>query len=218
MKIKLFLFLTAFVFCTKLYAQDFPFANEVKAFKHQDSLNFPKQGGYLFIGSSSIRLWTDLGQRFSKAPIIKRGVGGSELSQWVAYYPPYLVYPYKPGRVYIYAGENDIAAGKSAQSVADDFFKLWGMIRQQLPGAPIYWLSIKQSPVRAKTYADVILANKLIKSFIDTKSKTFYVDLNTPILNTKTGIPDSSLFKPDYLHLNSKGYDKWEVALAPYLK
>jgi lysophospholipase L1-like esterase len=218
MKLKLFLLITCFVFCTKLYAQDFPFANEVKAFKHQDSLNFPKPGGYLFIGSSSIRMWNDLEQRFSSAPIIKRGVGGSELSQWVAYYSPYLVYPYKPARVYIYVGENDIAAGRSAKSFADDFSKLWEMIRQQLPGADIYWLSIKQSPIRAKSYPEVILANQLVKSFIGTKSKTWYVDFNTPVLVKATGIPDSSLFKPDYLHLNSKGYDKWQVALAPYMK
>ena len=44
--------------------QDFPFANEIREFKHQDSLNFPAKNGILFIGSSSIRLWSDLEQRF----------------------------------------------------------------------------------------------------------------------------------------------------------
>ena len=219
MKLKLLLLVTAFVCCTKLYAQQgFPFANEIKDFKHQDSLNFPKPGGLLFIGSSSIRLWTDLEQRFSNAPIIKRGVGGSELSQWVAYYAPYVIYPYHPHKIFIYAGENDIAAGKPAQSVADDFSKLWNMIRQQLPDAEIYWLSMKQSPVRVKYYAEVTRANQLIKAFISGKSKSYYVDLASATLSKQTSLPDSSLFKADYLHLNNKGYDKWQVALAPYLK
>jgi len=218
MKLKLLLLVTAFAFCSKLYAQqNIPFANEVKDFKHRDSLNFPKPGGFLFIGSSSIRLWADLEQRFSAAPIIKRGVGGSELSQWVAYYAPDLIYPYKPAKIYVYAGDNDIAAGKSAKNVAADFAKLWGMIRQQLPDAEIYWLSMKQSPVRAKYYSEVILGNQLVKTFISSKSKTYYVDFNTPIIDKKTSLPDSSLFKGDYLHLNNKGYDKWQVALAPYI-
>ena len=219
MKLKLLLLITGFVFCSKLYAQqNFPFANEVRDFKHQDSLSFPKSGGILFIGSSSIRLWTDLEQRFTKAQIIKRGVGGSELSQWVAYYTPYLVFPYHPHKIFIYAGENDIAAGRSAKSVADDFARLWGMIRQQLPDAAIYWLSIKQSPSRLKYYPEVIQANRLIKDFIRGKPKTYDVDLGSAILNKYTNAPDSSLFKEDYLHLNSKGYDKWQVVLAPYVK
>jgi uncharacterized membrane protein len=81
--------------------------------------------------------------------------------------------------------------------------------RQQLPDAEIYWLSMKQSPVRAKYYSEVILGNQLVKTFISNRSKTYYVDFNTPIIDKKTSLPDSSLFKPDYLHLNNKGYDKW---------
>jgi hypothetical protein len=109
-------------------------------FKHQDTLNFPKPGGFLFIGSSSIRLWADLEQRFSAAPIIKRGVGGSELSQWVAYYAPDLIYPYKPAKIYVYAGDNDIAAGKPAKNVAADFAKLWGMIQRTAIVGPICYI------------------------------------------------------------------------------
>jgi len=219
MKLKIIFLLCCITLCSKLYAQQgFPFDNEVRDFKHQDSLSFPKPNGFLFIGSSSIRFWTDLEQRFSKAPIIKRGVGGSELSQWVAYYSPYLIYPYHPRKIFIYAGENDIAAGKSAKSVADDFSTLWQMIRQKLPDAEIYWLSMKQSPIRAKYYSEVALANQLVKAFIESKSKSFYVDFSSPVMNKRNSAPDSSLFKPDYLHLNAKGYDKWQVALAPYVK
>ena len=77
MKLKLTLLLIAFTFAAKVFAQSgFPFDNEIRDFNHQDSLSFPKPNGILFIGSSSIRKWTDLEKRFSNSPIIRRGVGG----------------------------------------------------------------------------------------------------------------------------------------------
>src|SRR5437588_10316695 len=111
MKIKLlFLFFLAFATGNDVHAQQgFPFANEILAFKHHDSISFPPKNGILFIGSSSIRLWSDLEQRFPDKPIIKRGVGGCELWHIVDYYTPYILFPYQPRKIFIYAGENDIA-------------------------------------------------------------------------------------------------------------
>ncbi len=220
MKLKLVLLLAAFVFCTKLYAQQqFPYEKEIRAYQHQDSLNFPKPNGILFIGASSIRLWSDLRQRFSNAPIIQRGVGGSELSQWVAYYAPYITYVYHPRKIFLYAGENDIATGgKTAQSVVESFAKLWDIIHRQLPDVEIYFLSIKQSPSRLKYTPDFFTANKLVKAYISSKPKTYYIDVATTVLNPHTMLPDSSLYKKDMLHLNDKGYDKWQVILQDYVK
>lgn len=198
--------------------QGLPFANEVMLFERQDSISFPRPGGALFIGSSSIRRWADLEQRFPDVHIIKRGVGGSELWQWVSYYTPYLITPYKAAKVFIYAGENDLAGGKSARYVTEQFIQLWQMIREKNPDAEIFFLAVKQSPSRAKYYNEVLSANKMIKAFIDTKTKTQYVDVATPILKAGTAMPDSALFGPDMLHLNSKGYDKWQSALQSYLK
>ena len=91
-----------------LFAQQgFPFADELSIFKTADSLHFPKPGSNLFIGSSSIRMWTDLEQRFPDKRIVRRGVGGSTLEQWVKYYTNYILFPYQPEQVFIYAGEND---------------------------------------------------------------------------------------------------------------
>jgi lysophospholipase L1-like esterase len=205
--------------CYSAYAQQsFPFANEVKQYQRQDSLNFPKPGGVLFIGSSSIRRWMDMGQRFAGVPVINRGLGGTEIGQWVSYYVPYVVTRYKPAKIFIYVGDNDLAKGKSAQYVADQFSSLWQIIREKLPDAEIYFMAVKKSPARVKAYDNVIIANQLIRAFIDTKTKTHYVDTSTPILKTGTALPDSALFVQDMVHFNSKGYDKWETVLKPYLK
>jgi len=219
MKIKLlFAILAVLVLtnCSKAQ-QGFPFDNEIKAFMHQDSIHFPPKNGILFIGSSSIRLWGDLEQRFPGKPIIKRGVGGSQLSQLVDFYTPYILFPYEPRKIFIYDGENDIAAGKSAGFVADEFQKLWEMIHQKLPDAKIYYLSIKPSPSRAKFLPQVILANKMIKDYLIGKPNTTFIDLGTVILKPGTSVPDSSLFRADYLHLSSKGYDRWQKVLEPFV-
>jgi len=205
MKIKFALLFITLVFGTRVFAQTgFPFDSEIRAFKHQDSISFPPKDGILFIGSSSIRLWSDLEQRFPGKPIIKRGVGGCELWQLVDYYTPYILFPYHPRKIFIYAGENDMASGKSGEFVFEEFEKLYGMIRKQLPDATIYFLSAKMSP-------------SLVEKYLADKPNTKFIDVNTVLLKMSTSMPDSSLFRADYLHLNSKGYDRWQKVLEPYV-
>ncbi|MFD0792684.1 GDSL-type esterase/lipase family protein [Mucilaginibacter litoreus] len=219
MKLKLFLlFILSTGFVSVHAQQGFPFADEIREFKHQDSLQMPAKGGILFIGSSSIRKWTDLEQRFSDQPIIRRGVGGCTIEQVVDYYTPYIMYPYQPRKIFIYAGENDIAAGKTGEFTAREFYKLWTMIKQNLPSAEIYFMAIKPSPSRAKYFSQVRIANDMVKSFLKGKSKSHYVDVVSVILDAKTHQPDTALFESDMLHLNSKGYDKWEAVLKPLVK
>jgi GDSL-like Lipase/Acylhydrolase family len=219
MKLKFFIILFLAVAAGEAHAQTgFPFDNEIRAFKKEDSLKFPPSNAILFIGSSSIRKWTDLEQRFAGEPIIRRGVGGCELWQLVDYYTPYILFPYHPAKIFVYAGENDLAAGKSGKFVFDEFQKLWEMINKKLPGATIYFMSIKPSPSRAKYFDQVVIANNLIKNYLANKPNSGYIDVSTVILKDNTTTPDSSLFESDYLHLNSKGYDKWQAILQPYVK
>jgi lysophospholipase L1-like esterase len=219
MKLRIILlFVLATAGLTARAQQGFPFDNEIREFKHHDSISMPAKNGILFIGSSSIRKWTDLEQRFSNKPIIRRGVGGCTLEQLVDYYTPYILYPYHPRKIFIYAGENDIAAGKSGKFTAREFYKLWAMIKQNLPHAEIYFMSIKPSPSRAKYATEVRIANSMVKDFLKGRSNSHYVDLATVILDPKTGQPDTALFESDMLHLNSKGYDKWQAVLQPFVK
>lgn len=219
MKIKIIVLLLIVLVSPRLFAQQgFPFDNEIRAFKHQDSINFPPKNGILFIGSSSIRKWTDLETRFAGKPIIRRGVGGCELRQLLDYYTPYILFPYHPRKIFIYAGENDIAAGKSGKFVFDEFQKLWEMINKKLPDATVYFMSVKLSPSRAKYFAEVNKANELIKNYLANKPNSAFIDVGSMILKKDGVTPDSSLFESDYLHLNSKGYDRWQQVLEPYVQ
>ncbi|RYZ91959.1 MAG: hypothetical protein EOP47_30810 [Sphingobacteriaceae bacterium] len=219
MKLKLILLFLSTSFFIEAKAQTgIPFAGEIREFQHQDSLNFPKPGGILFIGSSSIRYWADLEQRFAGKPVIKRGLGGSKLMQWAQYFIPYMVIPYQPKKIFIYAGENDFLEGRTAVQVTDDFKKVWETIHEKLPDTKIYYMAIKGSPSRLKYINEMYLCNKLVKAYIDTRPNTKYLDVSSVLLKKDTMFPDSSLFKPDYLHLNSKGYDKWQKVLNEYVK
>jgi len=219
MKIKLILLFVLAGFSVKNFAQSgFPYDNEIRAFKHKDSLDFPKPDGILFIGSSSIRKWDDLEKRFAGKNVIKRGVGGCELSQLVKYYTQYILFPYHPAKIFIYAGENDIATGgEKADSVFTNFKALWTMINTTLPDAKIYYLSIKPSPSRIKLLPEMLKANDLIKAYLQDKPNTLFIDVSTPIYKPGTTEPDPSLFLQDMLHLNPKGYDKWQAVLEPYV-
>ena len=135
----------------------------------------------------------------------------------VDYYTPYILFPYHPRKIFVYAGENDIAAGKTGKFVYEEFSKLCDMINKQLPNATIYFMSIKPSPSRAKFFGEVAIANKLIKDYLSDKPNTAFIDMGTTIYKPNTSIPDSSLFEKDYLHLNSKGYDKWQQVLEPFV-
>ena len=93
---------------------------EIRAFEEADKTNPPPRGAILFIGSSTIRCWTNLAQAFPGHQVINRGFGGSHLSDSVAFMDR-IVTPYRPKLIFLYAGDNDIAAGKSPEEVLSDF-------------------------------------------------------------------------------------------------
>ena len=82
----------------------------------------PVPGGVVFVGSSSIRLWDGLERQLEladKGSIIKRGFGGSLMSDCRAHVAR-LVLPYKPRLVIVYAGDNDLAEGRTPVQVRDE--------------------------------------------------------------------------------------------------
>src|SRR5258708_403440 len=58
-------------------AHDFDkWEKEIAAYEAADRANPPPKGGVLFIGSSTIRLWTTLAEDFPDHKVINRGIGG----------------------------------------------------------------------------------------------------------------------------------------------
>jgi lysophospholipase L1-like esterase len=163
---------------------------------------------------SSIRKW-DVAKSFPELLTINRGFGGSQLADSVKYVPR-IVVPYRPKTVVLYAGDNDIAGGKSPQQIAADFAALVKAIHGKLPETKILFLAIKPSPSRWKSYEHQQTANRLIREQCEAGHKLVYVDLVTPMLGAD-GMPRGELFVKDQLHLSDAGYALWAKVLTPHL-
>ena len=188
---------------------------EIRAFEAADRTNPPPKDAILFVGSSSIRLWTNLAQAFPGHKVINRGFGGSYVSDSVAFVPR-IVTPYQPKLVVLYAGDNDIAGGKSPKRVLSDFKAFVGRIHATLPETPIAYIAIKACPARERFLASVKTANRLIQEYTASDKRLVFIDTFTPML-TKEGEPRADLVVRDGLHPNAQCYGLWASIIRPVL-
>lgn len=212
--------LLVFIFCITLQgviAQ--PFKSEIDAFKKQDSISMPAPASILFVGSSSFNYWKDIKSYFPGYPIINRGFGGSSLPD-VIYYAQETIVKYQPKQIYIYCGENDLAANDTItpQIVLNRFKQLFTIIRTQLnKKTPILFVAIKPSIARWHLERKYIETNQLIKDFLSTKKYTQFLDVHNAMLD-ENGKVFQDIFVKDNLHMNAKGYAIWQKIIAPTLK
>ena len=178
----------------------------IAAFEKSDAKSPPPKHAILFVGSSSIRKW-DLKKSFPKLPVINRGFGGSQIADSV-HFADRIVLKHKPKIVVLYAGDNDVAAGKPPQRVAADFRRFVQTVHKSLPRTPILFIAIKPSLRRWK------LVGKMRQAAND---RLTFIDIDAPMLG-KDGKPRPELFVKDGLHLSPAGYAVWAKALRPYLK
>ncbi len=187
----------------------------IRVFEEWDRKNSFASDAVLFVGSSSIRLWQTR-ECFEEFEVINRGFGGSQISD-VNYFAKRIVLRYEPKVIVFYAGDNDVAAGKSAKRVFDDYMKFEKLVHKELPDTRIIFISIKPSRRRWSLWNVMKAANMMIKDLSMRDSRLFYFDGATPLLDSD-GEPKVELFLDDKLHLNSKGYEVWTKLLRPIIK
>lgn len=173
----------------------------------------------LFLGSSTISNWgIDLQKDFPFVRAINRGIGGTTYAD-LYNFSPEPVKSYRPGKIVLYSGDNDLAAGTSPQGVAQDFTRSLDQIRQLAPNAEIFVISIKPSPGRWNLVDKFRATNELIRR-ISEASKVKFVDVFPSMLD-KHGNVRTELFDPAdamHIHMNRAGYELWTSILTPYLK
>ncbi|MEN8125999.1 MAG: GDSL-type esterase/lipase family protein [Bacteroidota bacterium] len=215
---KVFRYLTLIIFFLSVnsYAQEYKnqWKDEINAFDKLNG-NSPIQGGILFTGSSSIKYWKDLVKDFNNPKILNRGFGGSQIIDLIENFDQ-VILQYHPKKIVIYSGDNDVAAGKSAEIVYGDFCTLYGMIKAKLPNTEIYFIAIKPSLSRWNKVLEMKKANTMINEFLNAEQKAAFVDIFSPMIGLE-GKPAKDLFIKDGLHLSDKGYSLWVKILAPYI-
>lgn len=193
-----------------------PFEPEIAAFEKKDAVSPPPAGSIVFIGSSSIRMWSNLERAFPGKTVINRGFGGSVISDSTRFADRILL-PYHPKIVVLYAGDNDLAAGKSPQQVFNDFKAFADKVRQGLPDAKLEFISIKPSPSRWKLADKMVDANSLISAYIHKQKHMAYINVFNAMLDSD-GKPRPELYKEDGLHPTPVCYELWQKIIAPYLR
>ena len=192
-----------------------PWKKEIDALVANDAATPPPQHGVVFIGSSSIRMWTTLAQDFLGAPVINRGFGGSRIADSTRNVDR-LVDPYHPDLVVMYAGDNDIAEGHTADQVIADFKAFVQRVHRDLPKTQVIFISIKPSQARVALWPAMRAANDGIAHWAKTQNKVIFVDVATKMLDAD-GKPRPELLLADGLHMQRAGYAIWIEALTPFL-
>lgn len=189
-----------------------PFANEIAAFEKWDHQNAVPRDAILFVGSSTIRMW-QTADAFPNLPIINRGFGGSTIAD-VNRYADRIVLKYKPRTIVFYAGDNDIAGGRSPDRVVSDFETFSKNVHERLPETRMIYLAIKPSIARWQLWPKMQEVNSRIKTMLASNPRFMYID-TAPALLSANGEPDKTNFRDDGLHMNEQGYAAWNRLLMP---
>ncbi|HEU0015980.1 MAG TPA: GDSL-type esterase/lipase family protein [Longimicrobium sp.] len=192
-----------------------PFEDAVRALERQGAGAAGETGGVLFYGSSSIEYWPALESDFPGLPVLQRGIGGATLQDCVRLYPR-LVRPCRPRVVVLYAGDNDLAEGRTPGQIAGALAAFLDLLSRDGSGAQVGFISIKPSPVR-RAQDDIEETNRVIAEFAATRPELSFLDVYPAMLGPD-GSPDHSLFLDDGLHLSPAGYDAWRRVVRPWVE
>lgn len=207
--------LLAFLLAPLLLAAPDKWAATIEKFTQSDASQPPVHDGVVFVGSSSIVKWTTLEKDFPGVNVINRGFGGSELADSV-FFADRIVIPYRPRVVVVYAGDNDLNAGKTPAAVFADFKAFVAKVHARLPATRIVFIAVKPSPSRWKIHAAGEKTNALIAAECARDNRLRFVDVWPPMLDAN-GEPRRDLFVADMLHMNPAGYAIWRPLVAAQL-
>lgn len=191
------------------------FQKEVDEIRAKYPPNRQRDDLILFTGSSSVRMWKDLQSYFPDHEIVNAGFGGSQTFE-LLHYVNELILDYKPKKVFIYEGDNDISSGKSSVQILLSMHELVNTIHESLPDTEILLISAKPSISRwhlAEQYRDL---NKHFEEYSELFKYVEYVNV-WDIMLDKDGKPRTDIFLEDKLHMNKTGYDLWAEVVKNYM-
>ena len=169
-------------------------------------------GIIIFTGSSSVRLWGDAGLLSKGSPIINTAFGGST-AYGLNVYLEDLVLRYEPKQVFIYEGDNDIAAGRDTRTILEHLDTIFTRIWEQNPETEIVYIAAKPSPLRWEMHKEYEALNKAMERRAKKEDRLVFADVYSPML--QKGEVREDLFVEDRLHMNRTGYAIWAEVIRP---
>jgi lysophospholipase L1-like esterase len=178
----------------------------IAAFETADREAAPPRCATLFVGSSSIRFWETLKADFPDRTVINRGFGGSTIWE-VNHYFDRVVAPYRPKEIVFYAGENDLAAGRTPAEAYADFAAFMAKKDAALGKTPVWYISAKPSKLRWDQRDAFQDLNGRIKALAGKRADLAFIDV-WPAMLGPDGQP-KDIYVEDRLHMNPAGYALW---------
>lgn len=216
------------ILAARLYGQSFSveqYADQAKYWEKDiqklealDRSQTDPDSAILFVGSSSIRLWSTIKEDMYPWPVIQRGYGGAKFSD-VAWYTRRLIYPHHFRALVIFVA-NDITGApddKSPETILRLFKYIVETVHQKYPGKPFFLIEITPTQSRWDVWSQSSAANRALQEFCESRPNLHFIETVETYL-TQEGLPDSSCFLEDRLHLNHKGYLLWADLIKASLK
>ena len=178
----------------------FKWKNDIDAFIRYDQKYPSKTRRNVFLGSSTLRLWSTLERDLANFSPSNRGFGGSRMSDLPAVIPS-IIKRDDTKRVLIYSGGNDIALLKSSDQVADSAEECINSIRSISDDIDIVFFSILMHPAFHTVHHEIQILNDQLIQMMQDVGGTF-LDINAAI---ESDI--DQYYAADGIHLNSQGYN-----------
>ncbi|MEC7769667.1 MAG: cyclic nucleotide-binding domain-containing protein [Bacteroidota bacterium] len=189
--------------------------NEIKRLKRRVSGLEDQQDLIVFYGSSSVRLWVGMKKDLDPFNVLNLGFGGSTYA-WCIHYFDEIFKGAEPNKIVLYAGENDLAQGKSPQEVLNDCNKLVQMILKKYPEVELAFVSLKPSLEREEMIPQIIETNLLLSKYVIGELNAQYINVFGQMI-TADNRPKHELYMSDGLHLNKNGYAIWSEVIKTAL-
>ncbi len=185
------------------------YENDIAAFEQLDKTEKYADNSILFVGSSSIRLWSTLKEDAAPYPVIQRGFGGSRTPD-VVFYLKRIVYPHQFSAVAIFVA-NDITGSPNdltPKETQKNYREMVKIVRAKYKQQPIFIIEITPSQSRWKYWPMIQQTNALLKELCAKQKNLYFIETAQNFLNEKSE-PRNELFRDDHLHLNRDGYLIW---------
>lgn len=213
---KYLMFALLLISTTALFAQDpLRFKDEVEQLKKKEYSYTAADEVTVFTGSSSVRMWKDVQSYFPEEKIINTGFGGSQMVD-LLYYLDDLVLQYQPDRIFIYEGDNDLAAKKKPADILKVTKQVVNKIEEKLGDeVEIILISAKPSIARKELKEEYIKLNKKLEKYSRKKENVQFTNVWKVMFDGNGNLMED-LFIEDGLHMNKKGYDLWAGEIGKY--
>ncbi|MEJ1223438.1 GDSL-type esterase/lipase family protein [Sediminicola sp. 1XM1-17] len=196
--------------------QSGPFQDEVISIqKKYDRFWDSSKPTIVFTGSSSIRMWNNIQEAFPEYQVINSGFGGSTSSDLLRYSNE-LILQYRPQKVFIYEGDNDIAAKVQTEDILNNTLAIINRIKARDSKTEIVLISAKPSIARWSQRTQFKKLNRGFERLSKRDDTISYANVWDPMLQNNRVRRD--IFLRDGLHMNSKGYELWLSVIKKHVK